>query len=241
MATSTGPHTSPERDAEAPDRSVAALAAAGGLVVAVVVLVLLFGIARPPALAQLSEAPFPDLASGVAWNAWEQADGDRDVGQCLFVARPDGTQEQLSCDRLGAEVIAWDEQGVAQRSWDMPEEIVWYDPSTGDEVRRETVDDGRDLGPPRDVRISSRHEDGEFVVRREDTEAVLWSTSAPENYGINVGAISPGGEWVAMFDSAGRLLVLPADGSLEPRIWVEDAPGWEVPVWEGTPLPDGSS
>lgn len=244
MTTSTDMFPPPGRGAQdgaGPDRSLVALLAAAALVVVVVVLVLMFGIARAPALPELAEEPFPELSLSVAWNAWDEVADDREPATCLILARPDGTREQLACDRDGGEVVAWDDDGIVQRSWGMRDEVVWYDPVTGHEVRREAVGGDRDLSPPRDADVSARREDGELVVRRDDTDAVIWATSAPENYRINAGAVSPDGAWVAMFDSADRLLVVPADGSREPRVWVEDTPTWERPVWEGTSVPTGSS
>jgi hypothetical protein len=65
-------------------RNLVLLVAAGVLATVVVVLVLVFGVVRPPALTSLVDEPMPAPSAAVAWSAYEQDDGD-----CLHVARPD--------------------------------------------------------------------------------------------------------------------------------------------------------
>lgn len=219
-------------------RSTLALAAAGLLLVVVVGLVLLFGIARPPALPSLADQPDPAPPAAVAWNSF-----DRDDGPCLYVARPDGTTESLACN-LEGEVWAWDDDGIAVFAYGPRDQLEIIDPVTGEVVDRREVDDvdGSERPVPSpDGIISSRHSDGTLTVTRDDTRDVIWEVDAPEGYRVGQGAVSPDGVWVAMFDSAERLLLVPADGSTDPRVWAEDTTEWQIPLWEGTPLSTDTS
>ena len=216
-------------------RSMAALLAAALLLVAVVVLVLVFGIARPPALPSLVDQPDPAPPAAVAWTSF-----DRDDGPCLHVARPDGATETLDCN-LDGEVWAWDDDGIAVLIYAARDELEIIDPTSGELIdRREVDDDQRSELPPRGT-VSSRHRGGTLTVTRDDTRDVLWEIDAPEGYRVGPGVVSPDGAWVAMFDSAERLLLVPADGSAEPRVWAEDTTEWNTPIWEGTPLSTGTS
>lgn len=218
-----------------PDRSKPALVGAALLLVVVVALVLVFGIARPPALPSLADVPDPAPPAAVAWTTF-----DRDDGPCLYVARPDGTTGSLDCN-LDGEVWAWDDDGIAVFTYRAHDEIEIIDPATGAVVERREVGDGERPGPSRAGTVSSQHRDGTLVVTRDDTREVIWEIDAPEGYRVGQGAVSPDGDWVAMFDSAERLLLVPADGSADPRVWAEDTTEWEVPVWEGSSLPTGTS
>lgn len=213
-----------------PERSKAALLTAALLLIVATVLVLVFGIARPPALPSLADVPDPAPPAAVAWTSF-----DPDDGPCLHVARPDGTTEVLECS-LDGEVWAWGDDGIAVFTYRARDELEIIDPATGEVIERREVDrEERSRLSPGGT-VSSRHGDGSVTVTRDDTREVLWEVDAPEGYRVGQGAVSPDGNWVAMFDSAERLLVIPADGSAEPRVWAEGTTEWNTPVWEGTPL-----
>jgi hypothetical protein len=222
-----GAATEPEAT---PGRSLPALIAAAGLVVVAVALVLMFGVARPPALSSLADQPEPAPSASVAWSAW---DGD---SACIHVARPDGGTSKVTCDQDAGEVLAWDDDGIAVWSWGPSDAVRWIDPATGEEQRRERMDDERIFDRWGSGVIRSRTSDGVLTVTNDETGGVLWAVQAPESYRVHEGSISPDGAWIAMFDSAERLLVVPADGSTEPRVWTDDGTSWEGLIWEGTPL-----
>jgi hypothetical protein len=207
-----------------------ALIGAGVLIVVVVALVLVFGIARPPELATLADDPAPAPTAAVAWTAF-----DRD-GSCLYVAEPDGTTESLRCDLEGGDIWGWDDDGIALLTYGLTEDLQRIDPQTGETLERERLDGIDPSRPPLTARVAGRNQDGTLTVIRHDSEDVVWEVDAPEGYTINDGALSPDGEWVVMVDSAERVLVVPADGSAEPRIWADGANVWQAPVWEGTPM-----
>lgn len=214
------------------DRSVVALIGAAILVIVVIAVVLLFGIARPPELASLIVQPEPQPPARVAWTSFE--DGE----DCLHVAHPDGTIERLRCVADGLEIWAWPEAGVELRTFGPagPQRLL-VDPGSGEVVERGDVDDTAQRPQPRVEGIRSRFDHGTLIVTREGTDQVVWEVDAPEAYRVQQGTSSPDGDWIAMVDSADRLLVVPADGSHEPRVWVEEAPSWQPPIWEGTEPP----
>ncbi|MFU8841146.1 MAG: hypothetical protein ACNA8R_10560 [Nitriliruptoraceae bacterium] len=217
-----GPH------GPAPARSLIALIAAAAVVIVTVALVLLFGLARPPALPTLAEQPEPDLPA-VAWLQW-----DRD--NCLMVATADGALREVTCSVRGEEVLGWDDDGIALLVWERTEAIEVLDPDTGDVVGRRALP-----GDPWEERegdwrrIDTRNLDGVLTVRLDGE--VIWEVEAPESYWLNTGTVSPDDRFVVAVDSADRLLLLDATGAQEPRVWLEDVMSWQAAVWEGTPVP----
>lgn len=206
-------------------RSVLALLGAALLVVVVLALVLVFGVARPPELMPLTDATARP-AVGVAWTAWGTN------GACVSIGSPDGSVRELRCERDGGDVIAWTDEGVIVRRWMQSGETdLVLDPASGEVIDRRAVDDETYRAWPAGVR--SYREDGALVVELETTDQVIWRVEAAETYDIYQGALSPDGNWVAMGDSADRLLVVPADGSGPPLVWSGDFDAWQVVVWEG--------
>jgi hypothetical protein len=226
MTTTLTP-TTPERpQATGPDRSVTLLVVAGVLVLVVVGAVLLFGIQRPPTVASLAEDPAPAPSAAVAYLTQQGSQG------CVRVALPDGTTAGPWCDRMGGELVGWDEQGILLRRWDGAETVRVIDPETGEVVGRAR---DRAWQEPYDHQaVWTEHRDGELIVRLEADDTELWRVTAPEPYQITTSARSADGDWIALVDSADRLLVVPADGSAPPREWTRDVASWQWPVWEGT-------
>lgn len=216
-------------DGPPPRRSIVALVAAAAVVVITVGLVLVFGLARPPALASLAEEPEPTLDAAVAWVRF-----DREA--CLEVATPDAATREVVCGLRGEEILGWDADGIAMLVWERSSAVEVIDPDSGEvvEVRPYDVDpwEGREREWNR---VDTRQHDGVLTVRFDGTD--LWEVEAPESYWINPGSVSPDGRFVVAFDSADRLLLFDATGERPPRVWLEDAEGWQVPVWEGTPVP----
>lgn len=237
----TASTTESTADRGLPRRGLVTLIGAGVALAATVGLVLAFGVARPPALAALSDEPTPPPPGGVAWTSWD--DGE----ECLHVASPDGTTRELRCTRDGGgEIRGWDEGGITLLDHGPALELIVIDPATGEVVERrdpEEPDAGdAEPGDDREPRplgvggVDSRYEDGVLTVRRVDSDVVLWEVEAPENYRVDQGAVSPDGDWVVLLDGVGRLLLVPADGSAAPRVWAETGSSWQIPVWEGTPV-----
>jgi hypothetical protein len=230
-------------------RSTPLLVAAAVLVVGVVALVVTVGVERPPALEPLTGDGAGPGAS-VAWTEPSEVGGP----VCLWVGRPDGVLTELTCEVELDEVVGWSEEGIVARSWADPRpQLVLVDADTGEVVERRREDpDALDPGDPDAAdpwlddpwsdhlgdHVSSRREGDELVVvARDDRE--LWRVEASERYDVGPGTASPDGRWIAAVDAASRLLLLPADGSTEPRVWAEDVPRWVGVVWEADPA-DGA-
>lgn len=204
------------------------LLVAAALVVGVVAAVLLFGVQRPPPLSSLAEAPDPAPSARVAWMDWTGSEA------CLHVAGTDGTVEQPWCSRAGGELLAWpDADRIELLSYDGRESVRTIDPTTGAVVDREPLRSGARLPEP-EAAVWHEHRDGALTVTLADEGSELWRVAATERYGITTSARSPDGDWVVMVDSAGRLLLAPADGRTAPRVWATDAPTWSTVVWEGS-------
>jgi hypothetical protein len=204
-----------------------ALVAAAVVVVLVVGLVLLFGVVRPPVLAPLTD---PRFDGAVAFTEW-----DREA--CVTVLEADGTREQVWCDEFGGELVAWAEEGLVVRTWPGDrEELVTIDPASGEVLG--SVGGHADEGYWREPEVRpGRARDGRLEVRHDGV--VLWSTEADDRYEVTAGWLSPDGAWVALQDSAERLLVVPTDGSAPPSVWADDVEPYATLVWRGTP-PTGS-
>jgi hypothetical protein len=217
-------------------RSLPLLIVAGVLVVVVVATVLAFGINRPPELASLADQPAPVPTGSVAWTAWRSGES------CVFIARPDATVTEVRCDRDGGEIHGWTQDGnlvvtnygyqsfeTEQRGEDRVR-VLEIDPDTG-AVLDTRWEEMTYEPPPGSGSLSSYHDGGEVVVEYDGRQ--LWRVEAPEGYSLRDASLSPDGRFVAVTDGADRLLVMPADGSAPPRVWVEDVSTWTAPVWEG--------
>ncbi len=223
----------PVEQTEGSPRSVALLIAAAVLIVGVVVAVLLFGIVRPPALEPLAESGLRP-SGAVTWMSW--SDGE----SCLSIAWPDGNITEPYCSRDGGDVIAWRSDGVVLRTWTSTgESELTIDPVSGQVLDRRHVNPERDVDRPESgERIewvrSYRDDAGLLVVELESSGDVVWRLDAPDAYTINSGVRSPDRNWVALVDSARRLLVVPADGSADPAVWTDEFDSWQTIVWQGT-------
>jgi hypothetical protein len=224
------------------DRSVPLLIAAAGTVVAVVAAVLVFGVDRPPPVEPLSAEPAFAPPAAITWTAWMGSE------TCLFVAEPQGEVREVVCDDLlGDDVIGWSAEGILVRDHTRLEEtIAAIDPDTGD---RSTIDSRTRLDPDTedalgsDTRVRTEREDGtlrvfvgEYRADLDDPEehSPLWEVEAPASYDVVRATTAPGGRVVAMTDNAGRLLVAPADGSSEPRLWTDEVDRYTRVIWQGT-------
>jgi hypothetical protein len=213
------PAASPAADERRPWTLVAAAVVA----VVVVALVLSLGVARPPALPTIADDPAVSAPAEVALLGWD--DGET----CLTIVATDGSTRRPWCSDQGGELLAWDDRGVVLRRYAGAGDLeVVVDPDTGEIVtsRSLPVDADRPAGPERiEVTTSRTVASGSLEVRSGDG-TVLWRTDAPRSYDVTGGWSHPDGEVVALLDSARRLLLVPADGSSEPRVWAEDVTTW---------------
>lgn len=214
--------------------SLAYLVGAVGLIALVAVLVMVFGVVHPPALPSLKSAGVTPPAS-VAWTQWD----DRDDCSALLVARPDGSVDRLACEQDIGDAVAWTSAGIISLSWGPSgQALVTWDAATGDVVSREAVSGEDYYGESGASSVASFHRDGKLIVTLDDGGRELWAIDAQSGYAVRAGATSPDGDWVAMIDSADRLLLLELSGEDGPAVWANGANvSWMAPIWEGTALP----
>lgn len=223
----------------APRRSVPLLIAAGALIVVVVGVVLLVGVERPPAFESLAADPELRVPASIAWI-------DHDSGDpCLQVAEPDGSVREVTCG-LDGRVVAWTADGILVEDWTRgTDQLTAVDPVTGSSSTVPGTDPWRDLedgvgDPSVPPAPWVDRDDGRITVRLPEGPAddhldapVLWAGEAPRSYDIVTAVPAPDGSVVALGDNAGRLLVVPADGSSPPRVWTEQVPRYTEYVWQG--------
>jgi hypothetical protein len=217
-------------------RTVGYLVAGAALIALVAGLVLAFGVMRPPPLASIAERGVTPPGS-VALLQWD------DRGACLeiHVIRPDGTFTASDCDSSLTAIVGWTVDGVMVTAWlDSGQVLRTYDPSTLEMVSSHAISEGKTAGAGAGDGIGTEtSSDGAMTVYWGADYHVLWRVDAPENYRVESGARSPDGRWFALTDSAGRLLLVPADGSASPSVWATGLgpnSSWPGPVWEGTPV-----
>lgn len=218
------------------DRSVPLLIAAGVLVVVAIVLLVTMGIKRPPVLEPIGAGDELPTESIVRF-------AYQDEGPCVEIVAPSGEVRELTCDVEGGEVLGWKDGTIALRTYsNVGEEIVLLDADSGSVLARELIDPMSTERLPSPVYsvVRTTNRDATFTVRLARDNTLLWSVDAPSSYRIDVSAVTADGTWVAMVDNARRLLLVRADGSAPPRVWIEDiGSSWDAIVWEGTgTMPD---
>lgn len=226
----TAVRTASPSPASGPDgrpRQPLALVAAAVVAAATVAGVLLFGVVHPPELATFDD---PGFGGALAVAAWDER-------WCITVVDRDGARE-LRCDEEGDDLVAWSDEGIEVLRW-LPhgEQRVTFDPATGEEVAREDVSERASDGtwwPEADLGPVAPH-DGTLEVRVDGE--VVWRVEARDPYEVTAGWVSPDGAWVALQDSAERLLLVPADGSAPPAVAAEDVPAYATLVWRASPAP----
>jgi hypothetical protein len=214
-------------------RTVGFLAAAAALIALVAGLVLAFGVERPPRLETIAESGATP-PGGVALLQWD----DRGGCLALHVIRPDGTAAASGCDSSLEGIVGWTPEGIVVTAWlDDAQVLRTYDPQSLAMVSSRAPSDSKMAGVGDGIGTESSS-DGTMTVYWGADYHVLWRVDAPANYRVESGTRSPDGRWFALTDTAGRLLLVPADGSASPRVWVTGlgANPWPGPVWEGTPV-----
>ncbi|MBN2177693.1 MAG: hypothetical protein JW722_08605 [Demequinaceae bacterium] len=208
------------------------LVAAATLVVAVIGLAMIFGIVRAPALDDLTQDRAPSLS--IAWTEYNERSDCTD----LMVARPTGVVESIVCSSSLDRVIGWPEDGLVTIAYGRDgDHLEVRDPVTGEALSSQGLN----------TYVEKPKDDGGFAATRVDGLLVvadqwgtpIWEVEADARYEIGSIEVSPDGLWIAMSDSAERLLVLPSDGSSDPVIWATGVGGVFMvsPVWEDTEPP----
>jgi hypothetical protein len=231
MTKNTPPETKVNRT---PRGDVRYLIGAAALVVVVGALAVAFGIVRPPAFEELTATEAAALPGGIVWTEYNERSDCTDI----MVARPDGKAESIKCLNALDRVAGWTEEGIVTISYgENGERMDTRDPAMGDVLSSRNVA-GYDEKPPDEGAFTAERRDGTLVLAdRRGTP--IWEIEADARYQIGTVEGSPDGNWVAMTDSAERLLVVPMDGSEPPAVWATGLIEWSWTdlVWEGTEPP----
>lgn len=213
-----------------PDRrSIGLLIVAAVVVVLAVMLVVVFGVQRPPELPTLVDEPSPSPSGSIAWTTYRDQ-------PCLDVAAPNGQVRELRCASDVTEVVGWDrDEGVALVDWSgTSASLRLVDPATS-ELRvldAELEDDWMERHRPGGSAPWSRRDGGELVLEGPGGQE-LWRVEAPDSYELRSVSLSPDGQWLAAVDSAERIVLVPVAGEGPVRVWASGVDTWMDPIWEG--------
>lgn len=233
-------------------RAITAVVGAGLVIVAVVVVILVFGLIPMPQYPSLADSPDPSIPGTVAFVRWESDQ------PCVYVVpAAGGPERQIVCDRYDlATRPAWSAEGLLVLT-DYPNVYVLVDPSTGAEIRRVEAagPDDFEKSSMRTFDLSQTREDGATIVvtsgpRREgaasltvrfsdgSTRTLLQPEQAPADYRFDMAQWSPDGNWILVTDSEGRLIIVDARGGdpnprvlAEGEIWGDNAT-WFIPGYD---------
>lgn len=231
-------------------KAVGASIAAVAILTVTVVLIVMFGFIPLPEVTSLSEQPDPAIPGTVAYvdhNGREEA--------CVYrVDASGGEPTQLHCEptRFFESALSWTEGGniVFQSFEGFGPETVVIDSQTGAELARVPASPENEMDEPRmgfemgfdrieraDGALLATKSDfrgaASVAVSLDGTRRVLWEVEdAPRDYHFQDAQWSPDGHWILVSDSAGRLIILAAEGPANPRLLVErDEDSYSMPAW----------
>lgn len=211
-----------------------------GIAIAVIAvvgsLVATLGVVPFPDTPTVADEPDPAPPGRLAYTRWDRSEA------CLHIVDGSGDDREIACgESVAGETLVWTDDGyVAVTRWGLDgRELQVIDPATGAVVEVRQVDDGdpvKEFEEPSggtfatsddgtDARVRSSGGEVSVAVGTDGEMDVIWRATAPETYRLEEIRWSPDGAWLLIRDSRGSLLVMPADGSVGPRLWVEDA-GW---------------
>ena len=211
--------------------SVGFLVAAVALITVVVGLVIAFGVVRPPALASVADGG-PEAPGGVAYVQWD----DKAGCQRLHVVRPDASRATSDCESSIDQIVGWTSDGILVAVWADAGQVLWtFDPETLAVIGSTPTSATTHPTPAEQVSVTFS-DSGRMTVYSMNDHTALWSVDSRGGYGVESGIRSPDGRWFALLDTAGRILLVPADGSAAPRVWEAGIASsrWPGLVWQGT-------
>ncbi|MFQ5966550.1 MAG: TolB family protein [Acidimicrobiia bacterium] len=234
-------------------RVIIAAVSSAVVLLAVVGIILAFGLIPVPEYPSLAENPDPSIPGTVAYSTFEERDGEFGR-ECVYVVPAGGGDARLlSCGQEFGFALAWTADGLlATESFEFGPAIVVLDPQTGQEVDRIDFTGGFNGEPPDEEIFSlvhidrSRRPDGARVetgrehgpgssitVRLPDgtTHELISVTEAPPSYAFFESQWSPDGQFVLTADSEGRLIVIRAEGAPEPRVLADRHEGHGAAAW----------
>lgn len=231
-------------------KPVGASIAAVVILTATVLLIVLFGFIPLPEVPSLSERPDPAIPGTVAY-----VDHTGREEACIYrVDASGGDPTKVYCEpsRFFDSALSWTSEGniVFQSFEGFGPETVVIDSETGTELARVPASPEDELDEPRmgfemafdrieraDGALLATNSDfrggASVAVSLDGTRRILWEVEdAPQDYQFQNAQWSPDGNWILVSDSAGRLIILAAEGPANPRLLVErNEDGYSVPGW----------
>jgi hypothetical protein len=223
-------------------RTIGASVAAVLVVVGVVAVILVFGLVPAPEFPTLAEQPDPAIPGTIAYV-------EQDA--CIFtVPASGGLPNEVTCgDEFSYGSVDWTADGLlVVESFGMTPALQVLDPRTGEIIDEVYLGLGEE--PPASpmaaaferteradgARIRTRAKsDGSaevITVSAEGTRRTLLAVEdAPRDYRFYGEQWSPDGNWVSVWDSEGRLIILRASGDADPRVLVEVAGSFARSAW----------
>ena len=218
-------------------RAIVSIVAAVSVLVAVTAIIFVFGVIPLPDFPSLAEQPDSSIPGTVAYLAFENEFGNE---PCLVTVPASGGRvvEWVWCGRQYVEFPSWTADGLlvvvdytAQPSY------LLIDPATGTAVDRIPQDNqpGEPVPLPYSSTVRQERPDGarvrtdggrggdaSVVVRiNGEDQTILSVENAPSDYSFIDVQWSPDGAWVLVSDTAGRLLIVGADGNPGARVLVD--------------------
>lgn len=220
-------------------RRTVAIVAAAAVGITIVVVVVTVGLIPLPDIPSLAEQPDPPVPARIAF--LQGGDG-REEPRCLWIVDGSDTREVTCLDGY-AQVVGWTDDGRVEvtRLDRGPATVLEVDPTSGEIVQRRRRDDEAPMPPwpsPREradgTLLETAGSDGHVALvaaPRTGRSRVLLALDGPRDYRLDNPTWSPDGEWAAVVDSAGRLIVLRVTGDPQPRIVADDVTGY---AWQQT-------
>ena len=220
-------------------RAVVSIVGAVSVLVVVTAIILIFGVIPLPDFVSLVGRPDPSIPGVVAYI-------DSIETPCVFtVPASGGDQHAVWCGRDYVDFVAWTEDGLLTvTDWSTGPAHLLIDPATGTEVDRVAVSEQFD--PPERLPNPKSQERADGSILRTDrdrqgtasvvvfrdgtSQTILSVEGAPGDYRFNQAQWSPDGAWVLVSDSAGRILIVGADGSPTGRVLADGLDEWGPPT-----------
>lgn len=207
---------------------ILSLVGAVALIVVVIGVVAVFGVQPYPALPTVAEQPDPPVTGRLAYVAYEGGEGP-----CLHVVQGDGRDEELGCGTDYEGEIYWVDDGrlgVRRFRERDTSTVDVLDVATGElleerEVASTTPVPGLDRTNDAGDRVATDARAGRatVTVTPDDGEReVVLELDGPSGYAfVDVGWTGDG-RWIAVLDSAGRVIAVDPQGEAVARIWAVD-------------------
>jgi hypothetical protein len=213
-------------------RAIVSIVAAVSVLAVVTVIIFVFGVIPLPEFSSLADQPDPSIPGTVAYVEFDET-------PCLVtVPASGGDSAEVWCGRQYVEFPSWTADGLlVVLDYTAQPSYLLIDPATGTEVDRvpqaNQPGEPEPLPYPADVRrerpdgatvhtTGLRGGETSVIVRLNGTDQTILAVErAPSDYSFIDAQWSPDGAWVLVSDTAGRLLIVGADGNPGARVLID--------------------